>query len=82
MHTQLTPNAERALLAYLESALVHDEFTHADPWPIATSLRSRDSTYQSPAFRPLDFNRPPEMPTLPDWFEYHAVDDFDLYLYH
>lgn len=74
MHTQLTPNAERALLAYLESALVHDEFTRADPWPIATSLRS--------AYQPLDFNKPQAMPTLPDWFEYYAVDDFDLYLYH
>lgn len=79
MHTQLTPNAEgrakraeRALLAYLESALVHDEFTRADPWP------TQDTSH----YAPLDFNRPMPMPTLPDWADYHAVDDFDLYLYH
>lgn len=74
----LTPNGERALLAYLEAALIQDHLPPANPWPTYHSARREPSDAR---YAPLDFNRRPEMPTLPDWMEYNAVDSFDLYIY-
>ena len=54
----LTPNAERALYAFLEANMIH-EAQHISPL--------------SNPYRPLDFNAP-TIPDLPDWQEYYHDD--------
>ena len=63
----LTPNAERALYAFLEDALFRAEAQHISPCPLGNP------------YAPLDFNAP-TIPDLPDWYAYND-DDFDHYAY-
>ena len=56
----LTPNAERALYAFLEANMIHDA-QHINPCPVGNP------------YAPLDFNAP-TIPDLPDWQEYYHDD--------
>lgn len=73
----LSPQAERALCAYLTQELLNEE---ADRY---ADLMCAMRTYQMPQvnispganpYIPLDFSVP-EVPTLPDWMD--SLDDFD-----
>ena len=61
----LTPNAERALYAFLEANMIH-EAQHINPCPLGNP------------YAPLDFNRH-SVPDLPDWAEYYHDDSSYAY---
>lgn len=76
--SSLTPQAERALCAFLTQSMLNEE---ADRYAdllgamrtYQTLPNSNINPHQNP-YIPLDFSVP-EVPTLPDWYD--AMDDFD-----
>ena len=73
----LSPQAERALCAYLTQSLLNEEADRYADLITVAHLSSRPANinpHQNPHI-PLDFSVP-EVPTLPDWVD--ALDDFDI----
>ena len=69
----LSPQAERALCAYLTQELLNEQ---ADQYHSLRAVQHLSSTHiNANPYLPLNFDLTASVPTLPDWMD--SLDDFD-----